>query len=125
MPKVPLTFNVASFLRLVVDIHGERIPLEVMIDTGLISQCGYGLKIPEAFTRYAYFTLTGDITVGDGRSVPTDYIPDAVIVEINGRPTNMVVPTMLMRGISVVGCMVHQRCKLDLDGPCGRGNLEF
>ena len=110
---------------MVVDIHGHRIPVDALIDTGFVSQCGYGLKVPRGLATLAYFTVTGDITVGDGRNIPTDYIPDAVIVEINGHPTSIVVPTIFMSGVTVVGCMVLQRCKLSLDGPTGLGELTF
>lgn len=97
----------------------------MILDTGFSSTTGLGLKIPSVHSRYAYYRLTTKIRIANGNEVATEYIPDGVIVEINGHTTNFPLPTIFMDGPKVVGCMFLQQCKLTLDGPGNTGELEF
>lgn len=125
MPRVFLDFNGITFVRLRLDIHGHTFEEEVAIDTGFATGTGFGLKVPYHYIAYARYYSTGTVTLADGGDVPADYVVDMLILAINGQPAHIVVPAIFMDGPRVLGCMILQACKLELDGPRHRGQLDF
>jgi hypothetical protein len=125
LPRIPLSFNGATLIPIVVDTHGTPIPLDVMLDTGFATGSGYGLKLNTMHEQATYYTITGTVRLANGLLVPTDYILDGTVVEIDRHPTQITLPTMFMDGGNLAGCMFLQHCRLELDGPGCQGSLEF
>ena len=125
MHSCRLTMNGRCDLNIVVDIHGTRMKVRVLIDTGFVRQTGYGLKLPASLAQYAYPTGTASIALADGEPVLAQAIPNARIVEIEGRPCDFTMPTLFMDGPRVIGMKFLERCILNIDGPASSAKLEF
>lgn len=107
-------------LNIVVDIHGTKKQLDVLVDTGFTSGTGYGLKLPAEYVTFARVRGTTNVTVADGRDVAADTIPDAKIVQMEKHKFDkdgITVPTIFMNGPHAIGVKFLQLCVLNFDGP--------
>jgi predicted aspartyl protease len=127
LPVCPLSYDGECELELVIDIHGNKIPAHVIIDTGFTSGAGFGLKLPLDFLKYATHTGTADVQLIDGTIRAVESIADAKIIQIEGHQLEPVVtiPALFMGGMPVVGVMLLQLCVLNLDGPCKAATIKF
>ena len=127
MPICTLPYEGKCELSIVVDIHGAKKELSVLVDTGFTSGTGFGLKLPAEFARQAKFTGTGNVLVADGRAVAADSIPDAKIMQIGDYKFGtggVTIPTLFMSGPCAVGVMFLQLCVLNFDGPKKTATIE-
>ena len=127
MPICNLPYEGKCELNIVVDIHGTKKELSVLVDTGFTSGTGFGLKLPADFANYATYTGTGHVRVADGREVAAATIPDAKIVQIdkyqlgNAEP----IPTLFMNGPRAIGVLFLQKCTVEFDGPKKKTSINF
>ena len=114
-------------IKIVVGIHGTNKELSALVDTGFTSGTGFGLVLPTDFARFATFTGTGHVQVGDGRNIPAETIPNAKILKIedNDISGDVFLPAIFLEGNSCVGMMFLQSCLLKLDGPNSVGTMSF
>lgn len=114
-------------LNVVIDIHGTKKELSVLVDTGFTSGTGFGLKLPAEFARFAKFTGTGYVRVADGREVAADTIPDVKIMQIGDHKFDkdgVIIPTLFMSGPRAIGVMFLQLYILKFDGPNKRATFD-
>jgi hypothetical protein len=120
LPICTLSYDGKCEVNVVVDIHGTKKELSVLVDTGFTSGTGFGLKLPAEFAGYANFKGTHYVTVADGRQVPADSIPDAKIIQIGDHKfgkDGVTIPTIFMNGPRAIGVKFLQLCVLNFDGP--------
>jgi hypothetical protein len=128
LPTSTLGYDGKCDLELVVDIHGTTVPVTARIDTGFVSDTGFGLRLPINLTGHAKYVGTGSVRVADGRLVNADSIPDAEILEIEGHKLAKPVstPAIFMDGpCGLLGVLFLQRCMIKLDGPNKKAEITF
>lgn len=114
-------------IKLIIDIHGTKKEVDVLIDTGFTTGTGFGLKLPTDFARHAKYTGTGHIKMADGREVAGDSIPNAKIIQIEEHQLkdDITVPTIFMSGLRCIGMIFLQKCILNLNGPSKVATVKF
>lgn len=119
MPTSNVDCDGKCIIKIVLDIHGTKKDVDVLVDTGFTSGTGFGLKLPTNFAIHAKFTGTGRIRVADNREVICDMIPNAKIIQIENHTLDdeVTIPTLFMDGPKCIGMMFLQDCILHLDGP--------
>ena len=128
MPASTLRYDGRCDLKLVVNIHGTTVPVTALIDTGFVTATGFGLRLPADLVSFAQYVGTGQVRVADGRLVDADSIPDAKIVEIEGRKLvdSIPIPAIFMNGpCGLLGVLFLQRCMIKLDGPAKKAEITF
>ena len=115
-------------MKLIVGIHGTKVLVNVLVDTGFTSGTGFGLQLPTEFVRYANYTGTGHVRIADGSVVAAASIPDAEIVQIEQHQLSHAVniPAIFMNGpCGVIGVLFLQRCIIHFDGPNKQTSINF
>ena len=114
-------------MKLVIDIHGTKTDVDVLVDTGFTAGTGFGLKLPMDFARYTSYTGTGNVRLADGSEVAADSIPNAKIIQIEEHQLEdeVTVPALFMSGPVCVGILFLQKCVLNLDGSNKLTTVEF
>ena len=114
-------------IKLIVDIHGTKKEVDVLVDTGFTTGAGFGLKLPIDFARHARFIGTGHIRLADGSEVAADSIPNAKIIQIEKHQLKdeVTLPAIFMSGPRYIGMLFLQECVLNLDGPSKVATIKF
>jgi hypothetical protein len=128
LPTCILPYEGKCVLNIIVDIHGTRKQLDVLVDTGFTASTNYGLKLPAEYANYARAKGATYIMVADGRSVPADTIPDAKLIQMGDHKFDkdgVEVPTIFMNGPRAIGVKFLQSCILNFHGPKKTATIDY